>query len=496
MHTVHSLVKWFCAQLTLKELFEAIALLLEVAGGRRTDIELDSTFREDHPNYRHFEVDTEPPLTEPPETVPRTATLDWEKELLRYEIEKGRKLKPVNRQNGQSPPANSHCERCGAPAEWLYVNDGIKCSQLRCKICSLFFPVRRIRHQASGPFWCPYCGNALFEWKHNDYRTIYKCPNRKCPHYQQAYNKLNLKEKALVKTGMSSQFKLHYQWRSYHFDPASIRPRAPREACMSLLNVRKGLESVGLALAYSVTLGLSARMTSQVLRDIHGITASHQTVLNWMEAAAPLAWRTLQKQMKGTMTEAGAAVDETYIKIRGIWHYTWLIIGMETRAIWAWNVSETRSEIPATAVINQALDSRDPDVTGTLVLVGDGNPSYDAATNAVNTDSEGLPLSSDQRKVERRTVIGLRNDDEQSAQFRVFKQIIERVNRTYRYHTRSRSGHKSMNGAVALTTLFVASYNFLRPHKTLGYVPPVHLSELDDVKTLQGKWLKLLQMAS
>ena len=89
-----------------------------------------------------------------------------------------------------------------------------------------------------------------------------------------------------------------------------------------------------------------------------------------------------------------------------------------------------------------------------------------------------------------------RSDDEQSEQFRPFKEIIERLNRTYRYHTRSRSGHKSLNGARALTTLFVAYYNFLRPHRTLGNKSPVHLPELNSVQSLQGRWLKLLELAA
>ena len=495
MGTVLSLVHWFCSQLTRDELFEAIAILLEVVGGERDDIRLKSDFREQHPNYRQYDVDTTPPLTEPPDAAPSTATLDWRELLSRHKAETGRPLQPVNRRNGQTPPSGSRCERCGAPAEWLYVNDGRKCSQLRCKICDLLFPLRRVRRQASGPFWCPYCAKALYRWKHDQKRTIYKCPNRRCPHYRQAYDRLNRRERLLARTGMSSQFKLHYQWRCYHFDPATIRPQAPNAAKQSLLNVRRSLESVGLALTYSVSMGLSARMTSWALREIHGIPVSHQTVLNWIEAAAPLVWNALQR-VQGTMAETVVAADETYIKIRGIWHYTWFIIGTESRAIWAWNVSQERGQLPAVAVINQVLDSRDPDVAGTLVLVGDGNPAYDAAANAVNSDPDGIPLPPQQRKLERRTAIGLRNDDEESRQFRVFKQLIERVNRTYRYHTRSRSGHKSTNGARALTTLFVAHYNFLRPHKTLGGRPPLHLPELDGVRTIQGRWLKLLQLAA
>ena len=150
------------------------------------------------------------------------------------------------------------------------------------------------------------------------------------------------------------------------------------------------------------------------------------------------------------------------------------------------------------AVINRTIASRQQDLAGTLVLVGDGNGSYDAATNAVNTDADGVPLPVEQRLVERRTVVGLRNDpdDEQSRIFRPFKQLVERLNRTYRYHTRSTSGHKSLNGARALTTLFVAHYNFLRPHSGRDDTPPVRLPELEGITSLQGRWLKLLSLAA
>ena len=495
MHTIHSLVQWLCAQLTEKELVTAITLLLEVFEGRCKSIRLKDQFREQHPNYRQYDVDTTPPLTEPPDAAARNAAMDWRELLSRYQFENKKELKPVDRKNGQVPPAGSRCERCGAPIEWLYVNDGYKCSQLRCKICKLLFPVRRVRHQASGSFWCPYCGSAMYRWKQKDFVTIYKCPNRKCSHYLNAYRKLNRKERLLAATGMSSQFKLHYQWRVHYFDPAAIRPEAPHRSSMSLLNTRGSLNRIGLALAYCVSLGLSSRMTAQALREIHGIKVSHQAIINWMNAAAPLIWSTLER-LNGSMNELAAAADETYIKVLGVWHYTWFIIGAESRAIWAWTVSEDRGVLPAVAVINQTLDRRDSDVAGTLALVGDGNPSYDSAVNVVNSDAEGIPLPADQRKVERRTVIGLRNEDQQSEQFRVFKQLIERLNRTYRYHTRSRSGHKSLNGANVLTTLFVAYYNFLRPHSFHKGNPPIRLAELDDIQTLQDKWLKLLEMAA
>jgi len=92
-------------------------------------------------------------------------------------------------------------------------------------------------------------------------------------------------------------------------------------------------------------------------------------------------------------------------------------------------------------------------------------------------------------------VIGLQNLDSESEQFRPFKELIERLNRTYKFHTRAACGFNSKNGAVALTTLFVTHYNFLRPHITLNYSVPIPLEELKDIDTLQGKWAKVIQLA-
>jgi transposase-like protein len=124
-----------------------------------------------------------------------------------------------------------------------------------------------------------------------------------------------------------------------------------------------------------------------------------------------------------------------------------------------------------------------------IEFIADGNPSYDAAVHVINADADGKPL-------ERRTVVGLENIDEESEQYRPFKQLIERLNRTYKFHTRARSGFKSQQGAVALTALFAAYYNFLRPHHTLYQRTPIHIAELHEPDTLQGQWLKLLQLAA
>ena len=122
-----------------------------------------------------------------------------------------------------------------------------------------------------------------------------------------------------------------------------------------------------------------------------------------------------------------------------------------------------------------------------LTFVTDANPSYSAGIHFIN--------QSHNPKLTHKKVIGLQNLDSQSTEFRPFKQIIERLNRTYKFHTRAANGFASSLGAIALTTVFVTHYNFLRPHSALNYSVPIPCKELAGIPTIQAKWAKLLDMA-
>ena len=96
-------------------------------------------------------------------------------------------------------------------------------------------------------------------------------------------------------------------------------------------------------------------------------------------------------------------------------------------------------------------------------------------------------------KIVRHKVIGLENINKESKDYRRFKQIIERLNRTYKYHTRPRAGFKTFDGAVCLTVLFVAFYNFMRPHSSVKTNVPVPLECLKDIKLYPKMWSELLK---
>lgn len=138
--------------------------------------------------------------------------------------------------------------------------------------------------------------------------------------------------------------------------------------------------------------------------------------------------------------------------------------------------------------MNEAIRTADPDQK--ITLITDANPSYTAGAMFLNEKRDK------NHQITLKQVIGLQNLDEISAEFRSFKQIIERLNRTFKFHVRASSGFKATNGAVALTTLIVTHYNFLRPHMTLDYKVPIELPELQAVSTIQGRWAKILSMAT
>ncbi len=92
-------------------------------------------------------------------------------------------------------------------------------------------------------------------------------------------------------------------------------------------------------------------------------------------------------------------------------------------------------------------------------------------------------------------VIGLTNEDPVSTEYRQLKQIIERLNRTFKGNYRSTHGFGSEQGSVSYVTLFVAYFNFLRPHSTLEGKVPVVNPELNGLPNMPARWTKLIDLA-
>jgi putative transposase len=260
----------------------------------------------------------------------------------------------------------------------------------------------------------------------------------------------------------------------------------PDATQVDLFSIHNSPYVLGLVLTFHVSFALAARKTASILKEVFRISISYQTVLNYAQAAA-FYCHLFNLHYKGPIDDDNAG-DETYIKIAGEHAYTFFFISSKNHKITAYHVDDSRDTLPAVIAINEAIRTAEPQQK--ITFITDANPAYQAGLHYLNA----------QKKIENplqyHKVTGLQNLDEESELYRHFKQIIERLNRTYKYHIRAANGFKSKNGAVCLTTLFVTHYNFLRPHMALKYKVPIPLQELDLHQRIQNKWCKIIDLAS
>jgi transposase-like protein len=368
----------------------------------------------------------------------------------------------------------------------LYYNNGKQRSQLRCKVCtSTFNADNRYKRAAKSKYYCPHCNGTLFLWKKRIDVIIHKCANRNCSHRINALNQLNPAEKNLRQSKLS-QFKLCYIYREYLFQAKDLVASAPLKPLVDIRKIYNSQNVLGLILSFLVSFAISARKTAYIMRTVFNVNVSHQTVLNYAEAAAFYCHQFNMKH-KGPIDNESAG-DETYIKIAGERAYVFLFTSAKRHSITAYHIADNRDTLPATIAMNEAIRTANDDQK--LTLITDGNPAYPAGLMFLNEHREK------DHQITLKQVIGLQNLDETSTEFRSFKQIIERLNRTFKFHVRASCGFKAVNGAVSLTTLIVTHYNFLRPHMSLDYKVPIELPELKDISTIQGRWTKILSMAA
>jgi transposase-like protein len=483
-HSLIRLIKWFCRRLTFNELASAAVIFHEILNGSRKDIPLKP--HEKPPHYRQFRVDQIPPLPDDDKTFYK---LEWELLKLAKESLSGRPINPVRHRIGKKPPAGCRCAHCNAPGKYLYLNNGKLQSQLKCKICGKTCPSHGNKRERKTKYLCPHCSKALSKWKQSKQATIYKCFSYTCPHYLKNKTQLTKEEQDIRDLQKyDPNFKLHYQYREYHISPDDLITRRPfPDTKADLRNIHNNYHTLGLVLTFAINLGLSLRATRDALKGIFDIRLSHQTVVNYINLAAQHLSPYIDEKCPGP--RGTSAADETYIIVDSKWTYTWFIIDSETRAICGYNLSDNRGTQPALALLYDAFGK--PSDTIKPNLITDGNPSYDSAIMAYND-----LIKNNDSKLTKRTVIGLKNLDDQSKEYRSFKQLVERLNRTYKYHTRPRAGFKTFDGAVALTTLFVAFYNFMRPHSTLKSATPVSLDALKGYSLMPDKWVALIEQAA
>lgn len=423
------------------------------------------------PKYQKFKTDKLP--------IIRTfIKQDWKFLLAYYEWKLGKPLKPVKRHKDSSILEETVCPRCGAPHHYLYDNNGGK-GQFQCKVCGQTFSTGEI---VTSPLKliCPYCGHALSAVKSRKFFVVHKCTNKKCSYYLH-----NLKALSPEDLKIKFKYKLHYIYREFLVDFFTMDlDSLPKNA--SAFKFRKNNAYImSLCLTFHVNLGLSLRKTSQALKDLYNLDVSHTMVANYCKTAAVLV-KPFVDHYDYNKSNTFVA-DETYIKVRGLKAYVWFVMDAISRSVIGYQVSDNRTVGPCILAMRMAFRKIKVH-SESFRFIADGYPAYPlAAQQFALQDKDPLIFDITQ-------VIGLSNDDEVSKEFRPFKQMVERLNRTFKSTYRCSCGYDNYDGANYAISLWVAYYNFLRPHRSKSYRVLNHVEMLDNASNMPGKWQLLLYL--
>lgn len=155
-------------------------------------------------------------------------------------------------------------------------------------------------------------------------------------------------------------------------------------------------------------------------------------------------------------------------------------------AITAYKVSDNRGELSAVETLYMASEKHQKNENNKkkdpMLFVSDGNPSYLAAVTFLK--KEGLDIDLKQ-------VIGLENKDLISTIYRHLKNLVERLNRTYKLYVVN--CFQNIEGASSHLAPVVTNYNFIRPHSSLYYQTPVVLDRLKNIPLIQDVWAEILR---
>lgn len=408
------------------------------------------------------------------------------KQISFEDVIKDQNIAPVKRRKPFS--YDGCCPYCNAPKDYLYSNNGNNpdlSAQYFCKICKNTFTDKVSPKDSSG-FYCPHCNSKLYPKHDRSGYIVYVCQSRKCPYYIDHKKRKDEGDLDGLITS-SNQFRYHYHFREFKFNFDEIKDYSLQlDSPVNLARIHFDPYTLALVLTYFVNYGMSSRKTAAILFDIHGISISHQTVINYANSVSCLI-KDMVDYYPYRLSSTQAA-DETYVHVQGKNHYVFFFSDPSKKFITSYNIFKNRDTKAAVLSMWNVLKKFNGDYPSDLSLIADGNPIYNAAQLFFEMQDIHFDLHQ---------VIGVKNNDAISKKFRPFKQVEERLNRSYKqefyYNT---YGYSSLDNANSFMVLYVAFFNFLRNHRSLDFSTPVDLDCLKDCPLMTDKWLALIQFSS
>lgn len=424
------------------------------------------------PKYNKLTVDKLP-------VVKTLEKLDYNILLVEFKAHHCRVLKPIKPRGNNPVPSDVVCPQCGAPHHYIYDNTGGR-GQLLCKVCSFLFEKSK---SFDTYLACPFCGNKLLLKRERKQFNVHFCRNDNCEFFKNSLKSLP-PEVTMEYKLHPERFKLRYYYREFTVDFFKMDLDSMPKGSVNLTFRNFSPHIMGLCLTYNVNLGLSTRATARALWEIHQVKISHVMVSNYAKTAAALVKPFVDNfDYKPSNYLSG---DETYIKVKGVRYYVWFIMDALKKSILGYQVSNSRDTGPCILAMRMAFAKFKEFPGKALRFVADGYTAYNLAQQQFSLNNMDFTLTQ---------VIGLTNDDPVSTEFRWLKQIIERLNRTFKFSYQVTNGYGSSEGSNTHIALFVAYYNFLRPHSYSYWQPLNSIQELESLPNMPAKWQKLIELS-
>ncbi len=292
----------------------------------------------------------------------------------------------------------------------------------QCKHCKRQFILEKSSKISKGYPRCPVCHKATFVWHRYDTYIHFKCCDKKCNF---AFKIPILPPDDLL---TSPELKDKFSFKGFRYPPNIIL--------------------ISLTLYYD---GYSStRVIKRILKHVYNVSVSHVTVHNWTKIFA--SWfRFISDNFMPHLNLSSDEwhADETYVKIKGVDHYLWLILDSETRVIISFVLSPFRNSNQAYKLFfySSNLTRASP-----KKIVTDRWDAYNEAIKNLyhHTIHHKYSAFSDD----------LNNN------------FIESFNKTFKAWYKTKKGFKNFKSALALITSFIYHYNFLRQHSSLNNLTP------------------------
>ena len=225
-----------------------------------------------------------------------------------------------------------------------------------------------------------------------------------------------------IENGEKYKHKLHYLYREFTVDFFTMPLDSLPKYASSLKFRKQNAYVMSLCLTLHVNLGLSLRKTALALEELYSISISHTMVANYCKTAAVLVKPFVEHY---PYEKANTFIaDETYIKVKGVKGYIWFIMDAVSKSILGYQVSDNRSVEPCILAMRRAFKGL-KELPKSFRFIADGYSAYPLAAQQFALMDEPLAFDITQ-------VIGLANDDAVSKEFRPYKQVVERLNRTFK----------------------------------------------------------------